>query len=171
MFFPLLLRQFLTNSWDQKRSLLTETFLNYLHHKQLTSSFMQKLSIQKALIKFIQNSMCFGTSGNEFNIEWLQYSSSPLVLLRVKSQEIIGEPFPISLASRGVLTMHLLESFTHFPPLISIKSCRNVSCLITWKKILSKPKKSLLKCAISYQQKSWPDRPKLLQGRLCSQSF
>ena len=72
---------------------------------------------------------------NEFIIEWLKYLPSPLVLLRVKSQYILGNTFPMSLVSRGALTIHLLESFTHFPPLISIKSWRNVSCSITWKKL------------------------------------
>ena len=49
---------------------------------------MRKLSIQKTLIKFVE----------ELHALW--------------NLERFG----------GVLTMHLLESFTHFPPLISIKS-------------------------------------------------
>ena len=91
---------------------------------------------------WFRNFTRFGTSENEFIIDWLKYPPSSLVLLRIKSQHILGDTFPISLACSGVLTIHRLESFTHFPPLISIKSWKNVSCLITWKKhyLIDKPK-------------------------------
>ena len=78
-----------------------------------------------------------------------EVSTISLVLLRVQSQYLPGDTFPISLACRGVFIIHRFESFTHIPTLISIKSWRNVSCSITWKKhyLLDKPKKYLQKCA------------------------
>ena len=64
----------------------------------------------------------FEPQGKELSIDWLMYPPSPLVLLRVKSQYILGDIFPVSLASSGIFTIHLLESFTYVPPLIPIKS-------------------------------------------------
>ena len=83
---------------------------------------MWKLSIQKALVKFIQELHALWNLENELIIDWLKYPPSSLVLLRVKSQYILGDSFPISLACIGVLIIHRLESFTHSPPLILIKS-------------------------------------------------